>query len=41
MPTTFLDWTQKLDKYFTWYDLTEPTKVKFVAMKLTSQASQY
>ena len=29
----FLNWTQ-LDKYFTWYDLTEPKKVKFVAMTL-------
>ena len=24
-----------------WYDLTEPKKVKFAAMKLTGQANQY
>jgi len=40
-PQLFLDWTQQLDKYFTWYDLTEPRKVKFAAMKLTGQPSQY
>jgi len=39
-PQFFLDWIQ-LDKYFTWYDLTEPRRVKFAAIKLTSQASQY
>ena len=30
-PQLFLDWLQSIDKYFTWY----------VALKLTSQASQY
>jgi len=40
-PQLFLDWTQQLDKYFTWYDLSGPRKVKFVTMKLTDQASQY
>ena len=40
-PYLFLDWMQQLDKYFTWYDLTEPQKVKFAAMKLIGQASQY
>jgi len=38
-PQLFLDWTQLLDKYFTWYDLTDPRKVKFTVMKLISQAS--
>ena len=41
VPQLFLDWTQQLDKYFTWYDLTELRKVKFAAMKLTGQANQY
>jgi len=39
-PQLFLDWIQ-LDKYLTWYDHTEPRKVKFAAMKLIGQASQY
>jgi len=34
-PQIFLDWTLQLDKRFTWYNLTEPRKIKFVAMKLT------
>jgi len=37
----FLDWTLQLDKYFTWYNLTELRKIKFAAMKLSGQASQY
>jgi len=37
-PQLLLYWIQ-LAKYFTWYDLTEPSKVKFVAMKLIDQAS--
>ena len=40
-PQLFLNWTQQHDKYFTWYDLTKPRKVKFAAMKLIGQASQY
>jgi len=40
-PTTFIDWTLQLDRYFTWYELTESTKVKYAAMKLSGQASQY
>jgi len=39
-PQFFLDWIQ-LDRYFIWYDLTEPRKVKFATMKLTGQANQY
>jgi len=27
--------------YFTWYELTEPRKVKCAVMKLPGQASQY
>ena len=38
-PQFFINWTLQLDKYFTWYDLTEPKKVKFAVMKLASQAS--
>ena len=38
-PQFFLDCAQQVDKYFMWYNLTEPRKVKFVAMKLTGQAS--
>ena len=37
----FLDWIQQLDKYFTWYNFTQLRKVKFAAMKLSDQASQY
>ena len=33
-PQLFLNWAQQLEKYFTWYDLTKPRKVKFTAMKL-------
>ena len=33
----FLNWLQQLDKYFTWYPITEPRKVKFAAMKLTGR----
>jgi len=40
-PQFFLDRLQQLDKYFTWYPFIEPRKVKFPAMKLTDQASQY
>jgi len=40
-PQIFLDWTLQLDKYFTWYNLTEPKKIKFAAIKLIGQASQY
>jgi len=40
-PQIFLNWTLQLDKYFIWYNLTEPRKIKFAVMKLTSQASQY
>ena len=40
-PQLFLDWTLQLDKYFTWYNFTEPRKIKFAVMKLTGQASQY
>jgi len=34
-PQFFIDWTLQLDKYFTWYKLTGPRKVKYVAMKLS------
>ena len=40
-PQFFLNWTHQLDKYFTWYNLTKPEKIKFTFMKLTGQASQY
>ena len=39
-PQLFINWTLQLDKYFTWYELTEFRKVKYVEMKLSSQASQ-
>jgi len=39
-PLLLLNWLQ-LNRYFAWYPLSEPRKVKFVAMKLTGQASQY
>ena len=38
-PQFFLDLTLQLDKYFTWYNLTELRKIKFAAMKLSGQAS--
>ena len=38
-PQLFLSWTLQLDKYFTLCNFTEPRKIKFVAMKLTGQAS--
>jgi len=37
----FLDWTLQLDRYFTWYKLTELKKVKFAIINLSGQASQY
>ena len=37
-PQLFLEWFRHMDKYFTWYQLYEARKVKFVAMKLTDQA---
>ena len=40
-PQICLDWIVQLDKYFSWYNLTEPRKIKFVVVKLTGQASQY
>ena len=40
-PQTFLDWIQSMDKYFQWYPLAEEKKVRFAAMKLTGQASQF
>jgi len=40
-PQLFIDWTLQLDKYFTLYELTEPSKVKYAAIKLSGQASQY
>jgi len=39
--TLFIDWTLQLDRYFTWYELTESRKVNYAAMKLSGQASQY
>jgi len=40
-PQLFVNWTLQLDRYFTWYELTEFRKVKYAAMKLSGQASQY
>ncbi|XP_020250396.1 uncharacterized protein LOC109827789, partial [Asparagus officinalis] len=40
-PQAFLDWLKNMDRYFDWYALTEPRKVKFAAMKLTGPACQY
>jgi len=40
-PQLFIDWTLQLDRYFTWYELTESRKIKYVAMKLSGQTSQY
>ena len=37
----FTDWTLQLDRYFTWYKLTESRKVKYAAMRLSGQASQH
>ena len=37
----FLDWLQDMHKYVTWYLFFEPRIVRFAAMKLTSQPSQY
>lgn len=33
-PKYFHDWLQNMDRYFTWYSLSEARKVKFAAMKL-------
>ena len=35
----FLEWFRHMNKYFTWYSLSEVRKLKFVAVKLTSQVS--
>ena len=40
-PQLFLNWIQQINRYFTWYPLSKPKKVKFAAMKLTDQASHY
>src|SRR5436190_8174187 len=40
-PQSFLEWFQQMDRYFTWFQLSEERKVKFAAMKLTGQAGQY
>ena len=40
-PQLFIDWTLQLDRYFTWYKLTESRKVKYTAMKLSGQVSKY
>jgi len=40
-PQLFIDWTLQLDRYFIWYELTESRKIKYTAMKLSGQASQY
>ena len=40
-PQFFLDWTLQLDGHFTWDELNEPRKLKFAAIKLSNQASQY
>ena len=37
-PQLFRDWI-KLDKYFTWYDLTEPRKVKFTSGRVCIHGS--
>jgi len=39
-PQLCIDWTLQLDRYFTWYELTELRKVKYDAMKLSGQAGQ-
>jgi len=36
-----MNWTLQLDRYFTWFELTESRKIKYDAMKSSSQASQY
>ena len=40
-PQLFIDWTLQLDRYFTWYELIESRKVKYAAIKLSGQTSQY
>ena len=40
-PHFFLNWVQDIDRYFTWYLLSEPRKVRFATIKLNGQASQY
>jgi len=37
-PQFFLEWLWYMDKYFTWYPVTEARKVKFTVMKLIDQA---
>jgi len=41
MTQLFIHWTLQLNRYFTCYELTEPKKVKYTAMKLSGQTSQY
>jgi len=46
-PQLFIDWTLYLNRYFTWYELTQSRKVKYAAsrkvkyaaMKLSRQVS--
>jgi len=40
-PQIFINWTLQLNRYFTWYEIIESRKVKYAAMKLSGQASQY
>ena len=40
-PQFFLNWLQDMDRYFTWYLLSEPRKIKFAVMKLNGQVNQY
>ncbi|XP_020257552.1 uncharacterized protein LOC109834065 [Asparagus officinalis] len=40
-PKDFLEWIRQVDDYFNWYPLSEERRIKFAAMKLTGQASQF
>jgi len=33
----FIDWILQVDRYFTWYEITESRKAKYAAMKLSGQ----
>ena len=40
-PQLFLDWPKDMNRYFTGYPLFEFRKIRFTAIKLAGQASQY
>lgn len=40
-PQYFIDWLSGMKKYLSWYNMSDPHKVKFEAMKLTRPAGHY